>query len=36
LETPGGAVAAALTDLELNGHAASLAGGHAARARSAF
>ncbi|MBP6689500.1 MAG: hypothetical protein KA153_05885, partial [Hyphomonadaceae bacterium] len=31
-----GAVAAALTELELEGHAASLPGGYAAQARAAF
>ncbi len=36
LETPAGAVAAALTELELEGHAASLPGGYAASASSAF
>lgn len=36
LEAPAGAVAAALTELELNGQAASLPGGYAAQARAAF
>jgi DNA processing protein len=36
LETPAGAVAATLTELELEGHAASLPGGYAAQARAAF
>ena len=36
LEAPSGAVAAALTELELEGHAASLPGGYAARANAAF
>jgi DNA processing protein len=36
LETPAGAVAAALTELELDGQAASLPGGYAALARAAF
>lgn len=36
VEAPAGAVAAALTELELEGHAASLPGGYAAQARAAF
>lgn len=36
LEAPAGAVAAALTELELEGQAASLPGGYAAQARAAF
>ncbi|HYD86180.1 MAG TPA: DNA-processing protein DprA [Vitreimonas sp.] len=36
LETPAGAVAAALTELEMNGQAASLPGGYAASAGAAF
>jgi DNA processing protein len=36
LDAPAGAVAAALTELELEGHAASLPGGYAARANAAF
>ena len=36
LEAPAGAVAAALTELELNGQAASLPGGYAASSGAAF
>lgn len=36
VEAPAGAVAAALTELELEGRAASLPGGYAAQARAAF
>lgn len=36
VEAPAGAVAAALTELELEGQAASLPGGYAAQARAAF
>jgi DNA processing protein len=36
VEAPAGAVAAALTELELEGHAASLPGGYAAQTRAAF
>ncbi|MBL8530459.1 MAG: hypothetical protein JNK94_01885 [Hyphomonadaceae bacterium] len=36
LEAPAGAVAAALTELEIEGRAASLPGGYAASARAAF
>lgn len=36
LDAPAGAIAAALTELELNGQAASLPGGYAALARAAF
>jgi len=36
VDAPAGAVAAALTELELEGHAASLPGGYAAQARAAF
>jgi DNA processing protein len=36
VEAPAGAVAAALTELELSGQAASLPGGYAAQARAAY